>query len=282
MYVGMSSYHYARNSPLNFLDPTGMASEAWTSINQANSNSAKQQSATDKYTSGTDLSEDRARYQSIKSSDIDQNGGSSKIGNKVAAIVQAIKRPLRAGYSLACYPFIWSVLKQAYASVGVIPQVLNVASKVKIDKFGDGTLYSRDYPNSNSDFANLFASKSIVNIPANLLGKGAAGAMQLAGLGTLVDNVWSGSLLKGAVLQMWDSNADLDKAKAGQGAEGHVAIFLGYTSINGMYSIRYADQWGNHAVTSSGQVYDVSNTNVNGYVPSATYSHKIVFGSNLD
>ena len=62
-------------------------------------------------------------------------------------------------------------------------------------------------------------------LPEKFRGKGAAGAMAMKGLGTLVEGpeIWAGKLKPGAVIQAWKKAKDHDNVRDGnpQGASGH-------------------------------------------------------------
>ena len=76
----------------------------------------------------------------------------------------------------------------------------------------------------------LIHQKGWKDVPDEYKGRGAAGAMVNAGLATLVDqqSIWRGDLEPGAVIQVWKSEAEFEKAKNGQEAFGHSFIFLNY------------------------------------------------------
>jgi len=86
----------------------------------------------------------------------------------------------------------------------------------------------------------LIAQKGWEDVPDEYKGRGAAGAMAWAGLATLVDQqaIWRGDLEPGAVIQVWESEAAFENAKAGKSASGHSFIFLNYiysgSAITGM------------------------------------------------
>jgi len=75
------------------------------------------------------------------------------------------------------------------------------------------------------------------DLPEEYRGKGAAGAMAWAGLGTLVesDGIWGGLLKPGAVVQVWKHPDDFERVKSGNavvdGSYGHSFIFLHYTYV---------------------------------------------------
>jgi len=97
------------------------------------------------------------------------------------------------------------------------------------------------------DFAIIWSShigdgKKWRTLPERFRGKGAAGAMAMKGLGTLVEGpeIWAGKLKPGAVIQAWKKAKDHDNVRDGnpQGASGHSFIFLHYvrtgSAITGM------------------------------------------------
>lgn len=82
-------------------------------------------------------------------------------------------------------------------------------------------------------------------LPDEYKGKGAAGAMAYARLGTLVESadIWAGKLLPGAVIQVWWTAAGFEEVRAGRPALGHSFLFLSYVSTNGVVTgMNIADQ----------------------------------------
>jgi hypothetical protein len=84
-------------------------------------------------------------------------------------------------------------------------------------------------------------------LPEEYRGKGAAGAMAYAGLGTLVDSdgIWAGKLEPGAVLQTWAVASDYDRVKDGKKptSYGHSFLFLNYVySGSSIAGLAMADQ----------------------------------------
>lgn len=86
-------------------------------------------------------------------------------------------------------------------------------------------------------FDRLWASKidpksSWCEIDEQYRGKGAAGAIAYLGMGELVSasQIWKGELKPGALLQVWDSDAEFEKVFAGDAPDGigHSFIFLEY------------------------------------------------------
>ena len=89
------------------------------------------------------------------------------------------------------------------------------------------------------------------SLPITYRGKGDAGAVAYAGMGTLVDSlgIWSGQLSPGALMQVWKHREDYEKVVAGTNEKdfdpfGHSFIFMGYTrdENNDIIGIRIADQ----------------------------------------
>jgi hypothetical protein len=93
-----------------------------------------------------------------------------------------------------------------------------------------------------------------LSLPERYRGKGNAGAIAFAGMGTLVDwfGIWTGKLKPGAPMQVWKRRDDYDKVVKGvsginnKGFDpfGHSFIFLGYVrdEENKIVGIRMADQ----------------------------------------
>lgn len=89
------------------------------------------------------------------------------------------------------------------------------------------------------------------SLPEKYRGKGAAGAIAYAGMGTLVDwfGIWSGELKPGAMMQVWKHRNDYEKVVHGVDKKdfdpfGHSFIFMGYVrdEKNKIIGIRIADQ----------------------------------------
>lgn len=87
---------------------------------------------------------------------------------------------------------------------------------------------------------------SWLEIDESYRGKGAAGAMAWADLGTLVDEseIWRGALLPGAVIQVWGSADTYEKVRDGEAADiGHSFIHLNYVYEGGaIIGMAVADQ----------------------------------------
>jgi len=89
------------------------------------------------------------------------------------------------------------------------------------------------------------------SLPLKYRGKGNAGAIAYAGMGTMVDwfGIWSGKLLPGALMQVWKHRKDFKLVVRGVKKKdfdpfGHSFIFLGYVrdEKNEIIGIRIADQ----------------------------------------
>lgn len=105
-------------------------------------------------------------------------------------------------------------------------------------------------------FDNLYVSASGVHrgwrtLPKKYRGKGNAGAIAYAGMGTLIDGdgIWGGKLRPGALVQVWRYNDDFREVVKGVKDKdfdpyGHSFVFIGYVrnEKNGIIGIRIADQ----------------------------------------
>ena len=102
----------------------------------------------------------------------------------------------------------------------------------------------------------LYASASDVHegwrsLPEEYRGKGNAGAIAYAGMGTLVDSIgiWSGQLQPGALMQVWRFKDDYEKVVQGVNVKkldpyGHSFIFISYVrdEKNAIIGFKIADQ----------------------------------------
>lgn len=88
-------------------------------------------------------------------------------------------------------------------------------------------------------------------LPMEYRGKGSAGAIAYAGMGTLVDclGIWRGELRPGAPMQVWKRRNDYEKVVRGINQNGfdpfgHSFIFMGYVrnERHDIIGIRIADQ----------------------------------------
>ncbi|CAM4403961.1 hypothetical protein [Zobellia nedashkovskayae] len=88
-------------------------------------------------------------------------------------------------------------------------------------------------------------------LPEEYRGKGNAGAIAYAGMGTLVDSsgIWSGQLRPGALMQVWRYKEDYEKVVQGVNVKkldpyGHSFVFISYVrdDKNAIIGLRIADQ----------------------------------------
>lgn len=105
-------------------------------------------------------------------------------------------------------------------------------------------------------FDHLYAStsgkhKGWRSLPKKYRGKGGAGAIAYAGMGTLVDwfGIWKGELRSGAVMQVWSKKKGYKEVVKGVDSDGfegfgHSFIFLGYerNENNEITGLKIADQ----------------------------------------
>ncbi len=89
------------------------------------------------------------------------------------------------------------------------------------------------------------------SLPEEYRGKGNAGAIAYAGMGTLVDTsgIWNGQLKPGALIQVWWHKADYEKVMLGANVKkldpyGHSFIFISYVrnKDNEITGLKIADQ----------------------------------------
>ncbi len=113
-----------------------------------------------------------------------------------------------------------------------------------------------EYYTSREVYDYLYVSASGIHngwrsLPEKYRGKGNAGAIAYAGMGTLVDGsgIWSGELRPGAPMQVWRHRNDYEKVVRGVNHKnfdpfGHSFIFIGYVrdEKNEITGIRIADQ----------------------------------------
>ena len=127
-----------------------------------------------------------------------------------------------------------------------------------------GHLFYKDLPDSMASkfhtpkqvFDMLYASASDTNqgwrsLPERYRGKGNAGALAYAGMGTLVDSsgIWGSKLRPGALMQVWRYKEDYEKVVQGVNVEkldpyGHSFIFISYVcnEKNEIIGLEIADQ----------------------------------------
>jgi RHS repeat-associated protein len=224
----------------------------------------------------------------IRFIDVDGKGPGDPPNSKVAQqlvkniMEMAKNNSLYCNTQTGCYQTVWKRVEQAYKDVsGKAPREFKVPdANEQYDGEGDGKTYNRWVPGGKSDFkilaASDFGNANWKNLPEEYRAKGMPGAMANAGLAKMVDDVWSGDLKPGAVLQLWTSQGDYEGIRSGKGYDtggnnwfnealgmedfGHSAIFLGYTrnwftgEINGM---KIADQRGIQKISKNNWKYPV-------------------------
>lgn len=153
----------------------------------------------------------------------------NRLGQK---IVEDYSKSSRKSPGGLCYETCYARVKDAGRTVGTVVPALD----------------------NKSTFGRLWGSfiapkSSWLELPEEYRGKGAAGAMAWAGLGTLVDSdgIWRGDLEPGAVIQTWKKAGDYDSVKEGKSiadsSYGHSFIFLNYVYTGSVISgIAIADQ----------------------------------------
>ncbi|WP_182871178.1 LysM peptidoglycan-binding domain-containing protein [Rhodopirellula sp. JC639] len=147
-------------------------------------------------------------------------------GNKVVELYNNLSESEKYPNGL-CYQVAYNRVKAAANQVGVALPPLS----------------------SRNSFGRLWGSfintktNSWFNLPEKYRGKGAAGAMAFAKLGTLVDQngIWAGNLKPGAVIQTWSTKSNYELVRDNQRPRGigHSFIFLRYSTsgstIDGMH-----------------------------------------------
>ena len=127
-----------------------------------------------------------------------------------------------------------------------------------------GHLHYQDLPDSMA--SKFYTPKQVFNLlydsasdtyqgwrslPEKFRGKGNAGAIAYAGMGTLVDSlgIWSGQLRPGALMQVWRYKEDYEKVVQGVNVKkldpyGHSFIFISYVcnEKNEILGLTIADQ----------------------------------------
>lgn len=149
-----------------------------------------------------------------------------------AKVVENYNKSNRKEPGGRCYEACYARVKEAGKSVGAVVPDLDRTSIF-------GRLWG----------SHIDPKKTWLDLPEEYRGKGAAGAMAWAKMGTLVDaeGIWRGDLKPGAVIQVWKSPADFDRVKEGNavsdGSWGHSFIFLNYAySGSAISGIIIADQ----------------------------------------
>jgi RHS repeat-associated protein len=248
-YSSWSSYHYVINNPLIHVDPDGMRTSLVDELRERNFGGVS---------SGGGISEfSKFIYDGdIQSINPNSLENTNKVGNQLVSNIEKMEEEgtINCSKETACYPTVWVRLLQAYVDVyGSAPSVFNNSGVYQYDEIVGA---KRWYPKANTGFSMLFGSiistKKWLSLPEIYRGKGAPGAMAFAGLGEMVTNIWDGSLLSGATLQFWKSNADYLRVQRGETPKsiGHSAIFLRYqrTFWGSISGIVYADQKGIHSM----------------------------------
>jgi RHS repeat-associated protein len=251
-YPWYTPYQFAGNRPIKFIDLDGL--EEYEMISHWFTKPKLQKENVNK-------EESQVSQQVISNYNRDKDNGNNVTG-KV----------------LACYPTVWKRVQGAYKDSKIQgPKELNKPF-TKTNKNSN-----RIWPKGYDDFTKLFSTsggRSWSKIDEVYRAKGAPGALASVGFADIIDDVWSGDLQPGAVLQMWNTESDFKSLRDDgkfdnwdyasnfvklrniwNGARtekeinngtnaGHSAIFIGYTRSHGIITgLRYADQWGEKEVS---------------------------------
>ncbi|NUQ26874.1 MAG: RHS repeat-associated core domain-containing protein [Saprospiraceae bacterium] len=248
-YVSISSYACVANNPVIHFDPDGMRTSLIDELRDKNYGGIS---------AGGSIQElNKFKYDGdIQVIDPGNQKSANNVGNQLVSNIEKMDEEgtINCSQETACYPTVWLRLKQAYINLyGFAPSVFNNSGIYQYD-ISIGA--ERWYPEANTEFSILFgsniSSKKWTLLPKKYRGKGAPGAMTFAGLGEMINNIWDGSLLPGAVLQFWKSNADFLRVAQGDSPKsiGHSAIFIRYqrTFWGSISGIVYADQNGIHSM----------------------------------
>ncbi|WP_372894707.1 LysM peptidoglycan-binding domain-containing protein [Stieleria sp.] len=151
-------------------------------------------------------------------------------GNKVVELYNALSNSEKYPNGL-CYQIAYNRVKAAAIQVGVA--LPSLSSRTSFGRLWGSFINTK----TNSWF----------NLPEKYRGKGAAGAMAYAKLGTLVEQqgIWAGNLKPGAVIQTWStkSNYELVRDNKRPRGIGHSFIFLRYSTSGGnIVGMHIADQ----------------------------------------
>jgi hypothetical protein len=147
----------------------------------------------------------------------------NRLGDKV---VENYNKSTRKEPGGRCYEACYNRVKEASRQVGGLA----------VPSIDEETPFGRLWGSHIKD------KKAWLDLPEKYRGKGAAGAMVYAGLGTLVDSdgIWAGKLEPGAVLQTWRVAGDYERVRDGDKPTdiGHSFLFLNYVysgaSVSGL------------------------------------------------
>ncbi len=258
---GVSPMAFALNNPVSFNDPTGLASD--TPIPKKPIKTGAEDFVplpTDMAPVVDDLVEtlpvETTKENTENSSNEDENFVGTTLVNKIYEEIGQGEASnwLNCSENYRCYPTVWNRVREAYINAADVKPSISVPAQLLKP-------FVNNFPPNNTPFELLFGSHhrsgNWKKIAAKYRGKGAPGAMAYIGYGKLVDDIWRGKLLEGAVLQIWENQEVFNSVFNGiddYHIFGHSAIFVGYqkSSVGKIIGITIADQRGLQSISKDG------------------------------